>query len=247
MCTTGKNNGILNSRYSNENISNEQGDPMDAREFEILLSTCHDVASLFPDGVVFIGGIAVYLHAKNLPATADLAEFTHDADFYISIADMGDLRDIEEVTPNRRLSKHQMKKNGFEFDIYADRQSTLIVPYDAVAAASAVVGGIRIAALEHLLVLKLEAFSDRKDSAKGDKDAKDLIRIAAVAAWGKKRLRPERMAAYTTDTHLALLKRIEKGPHALSLARGNAMYAKKLRQTLSSAVAGLEHALKAKR
>src|SRR6185436_10365237 len=105
----------------------------------------------------------------------------YDADFYISFADMGDLRDIEEVTANRRLSKHQMIKHGFEFDIYTERQSTLVLPYDVVLASSQIVGGIRVASPEHLLVLKLEAFADRKGSAKGDKDAKDLLRIAVAA------------------------------------------------------------------
>jgi predicted nucleotidyltransferase len=37
-----------------------------------------------------------------------------------------------------------------------------------------VLGGIRVASLGHLLVLKLEAFADRRGSTKGDKDAKDL-------------------------------------------------------------------------
>lgn len=206
---------------------------MDARDFETLLASCAEVSELFPDGVVFIGGIAVYLHAKNQEQTSELAEFTHDADFYISLADMGDLRDIEEVTANRRLSKHQMIKRGFEFDIYTERQSTLIVPYDVAVIASQVIGGIRVASLEHLIVLKLEAFADRKDSAKGDKDAKDLLRIAAVAKHCGAAFRASRVAPYLRDGHLDLLTRVEHGPHAMSLARGNAMQAKKLRQNLT--------------
>jgi hypothetical protein len=213
---------------------------MDAHEFDKLLSSCLEVAGLFPDGVVFIGGIAVYLQAKNLAETSDLAEFTHDADFYISLADMGDLRDLEEVTANRRLSKHQMIKDGFEFDIYTERQSTLIVPYDAVLAASDVKADIRVASLEHLLVLKLEAFRDRKDSSKGDKDAKDLIRIAAVARRGGRPFRPKLAAPYLGDDHLALLHRVEKGPYATSLAHGNAMRAKKLRHDVTAVLTDLE-------
>jgi hypothetical protein len=217
---------------------------MEAREFEKLLSACHEVAELFPEGVVFIGGIAVYLHATNLPATSALAEFTHDADFYVSFADMADLRDIEEVTANRRLSKHQMIKAGFEFDIYTERQSTLIVPYDVAVALSEVKGGIRIAALEHLMVLKLEAFRDRKDSAKGDKDAKDVIRIAAVARRGRRSFRAGEMTAFVTEAHLELLRRVEKGPYAMSLARGNAVDAKKLRQDVAAVLAEIEQHVK---
>ncbi|OGQ17156.1 MAG: hypothetical protein A2138_27105 [Deltaproteobacteria bacterium RBG_16_71_12] len=215
---------------------------MDARDFETLLAACAEVAQLFPDGVVFIGGIAVYLHAKNHAQTSELAELTHDADFYISLADMGDLRDIEEVTANRRLSKHQMIKRGFEFDIYTERQSTLVVPYDVVLVASKVIGGIRIASLEHLMVLKLAAFADRKDSAKGDKDAKDLLRIAAVAKHSGVPFRAERVTPYLRDGHLELLTRVERGPHAMSLARGNAMQAKRLRQSLSKIIAELSRA-----
>jgi len=200
-------------------------------EFEVLLTACSELARTFPDGAVFIGGIAVYMHAKNHTETAGFAETTHDADFYISLADMGDLRDMEEVTPNRRLSKHQLVKRGFEFDIYTERQSSLIVPYDAVVAESTVYGDMRVASLEHLLALKLEAFLDRKDSGKGDKDAKDLLRIAAVADRAGMRFRAALCAPYLRDDHLPLLDRVEKGPYAVAMARGNAVEAKKLRES----------------
>jgi hypothetical protein len=215
---------------------------MQDAEFQTLLQACTDVAQMFPEGVVFIGGIAVYLHATNCARASELAEFTHDADFYISLADMGDLRDVEEVTPNRRLSKHQMIKRGFEFDIYTERQSSLIVPYDAVIAHSKVYDSIRVVGLEHLLVLKLEAFSDRKASAKGDKDAKDLLRIAAIAEQHKN-FRPELAAPYLRDEHLALLDIVERGPQATALARGNAVQAKKLRQNFAALCAGIRVSL----
>ncbi len=179
----------------------------------------------------------------NLDETRVLAEFTHDADFYISLADMADLRDIEEVTPNRRLSKHQMIKAGFEFDIYTERQSSLIVPYDMVAGYSVVYEGIRVAALEHLLVLKLEAFLDRKGSAKGEKDAKDLLRIAAVAARGEQEFRPELAAPFMRDEHIDLLEMVYRGPYATSLALGNAVQAKRLRGEFAHVSEGLRENL----
>lgn len=212
---------------------------MPDNDFKTLLSACAEVAELFADGVVFIGGIAVYLHAVNHEETAPLAEFTHDADFYISLADMADLRDIEEVTQNRRLSKHQMIKKGFEFDIYTERQSSLIVPYDMVVGYSVVHAGIRVSALEHLLVLKLEAFLDRKGSAKGEKDAKDLLRIAAVAARGGQEFRPELAAPFIRDEHLPLLDLVYRGPFATSLALGNAVQAKRLRGEFSTVADGI--------
>jgi len=215
---------------------------MDDREFQTLMTACAEVSSMFPEGVVYIGGIAVYLHAINEPQARELAEFTHDADFYISLAVMRDLSDLEEVTPNRRLSKHQMIKKGFEFDIYTERQSSLIVPYDEVMAHSRVYDGIRVASLEHLMVLKLEAYLDRKASAKGDKDAKDLLRIAAVATAGGKGFRAELAVPYLRDDHIELLQTVERGPHALALAHGNAVLAKKLRQCFAQVADSLRSA-----
>jgi hypothetical protein len=211
-------------------------------EFDRLLSACAELAELFPEGVVFIGGIAVYLHAINLSSTRDLAETTHDADIYVSLADMADLRDLEEVTANRRLSKHQMVKHGFEFDIYTERQSSLIVPYDAVVTHSVAYDGIRVASLEHLLVLKLEAFADRKGSAKGDKDAKDLLRIGAIAGRGGSGFRAALSAPYIRDVHVDLLALVERGPQVTSLALGNAMVAKRLRREFGAVVAAVRKA-----
>ncbi len=202
-------------------------------EFELLLSYCHEISSLFTEGVVYIGGIAVYLHTINIQEIAYLAEFTHDADFYISISDMSDLRDIEEVTPNRRLSKHQLIKGGFEFDIYTERYSSLIVPFDQVKAYSERYDVVSVASLEHLLVLKLEAYRDRIKSSKGSKDAKDIFRISQIAAASKKKLRPDLIEGYISDSHIDLLRQLEKGSEPMALAKGNAQLAKNIRKVFS--------------
>jgi hypothetical protein len=211
---------------------------MDTKDFERLLRACTEVAIGFPDGVVFIGGIAVYLHAVNTPSVADLAETTHDADFYISLADMGDLRDLEEVTSNRKANKHQFRRHGFEFDIYTERQSRLIVPYDMVMGYSEAYESVRVAGLTELFCLKLEAYRDRQSSAKGTKDAKDLLRIAAIAS-ARKGFDAERAAAYLSDDHAGLLDGIGRGPAPMEMARGNAVKAKALRSMFVGMVAPL--------
>jgi hypothetical protein len=216
-------------------------EPPSSGDFSELLLACRELSTMFPDGVVYIGGIAVYLHAVNNDDARPFAEFTHDADFYISIADMADLRDIEEVTPNRRLNKHQLVKRGFEFDIYTERHSALIVPYDQAMAHAVEYERIRVASLEHLFVLKLEAYRDRAASAKGTKDAKDLIRIALSSRSRKKPLNEGLIAPYLTDDHLRLLDRIARGPDFLSLAKGNAKDAKNLRETFIERTEGLLH------
>lgn len=209
-------------------------------DFQSLLATCGEVAQEFPDGVIFIGGIAVYLHAINTATAADFAEATHDADLLISLADMADLRDREEVTSNRRLSKHQMIKNGFEFDIYTERQSALLVPYDEAAARAQTYSGIRVACIEHLTVLKLEAFADRQGSRKGEKDAMDLLRLAQVAAGERGGFRAEIALPFLREPHIALLEKVARGPFATALARGNAHRAKQLRTHFEGMVSTLK-------
>ncbi len=206
---------------------------MSDREFESLLLACQEIADAYPDGVVFIGGIAVYLHAINRQETRALAEFTHDADFYISLADMADLRDSEEVVANRRLNKHQLVKRGFEFDIYTERHSALLVPYDQVMADSVKFDRLRVASLEHLLVLKLEAYRDRCSSRKGQKDAKDIIRLALSAGIRGRPFDVPQCLAYLSEEHRKLLDRIQRGPDFLSLARGNAHQARIMRDRFS--------------
>lgn len=217
---------------------------MESKEFARLMAACSEISQLFPDGVVFIGGIAVYMHAINTPTVEQLAEFTHDGDFYISLADMGDLRDIEELTQNRRLSKHELTKSGFAFDVYTERHSNLIVPYDAVATYAVAYAEIKVASLEHLFALKLEAFEDRKDSAKGDKDAKDLLRIAAAAARRKQPFNAELVIPYVRDDHLPLLQRVEKGSYAMSLVQGNAVKAKAIRGEFTTLATKIRQAYK---
>lgn len=208
------------------------------KEFKKLIGICQELGQMFDQGLVFIGGIAVYTHSINSRSAQGLAESTHDGDFYISLADMADLRDIEEVTPNRRLSKSQIIKGGFEFDIYTERQSSLIVPFDEVIAHSVFYGDMRVASLEHLIVLKLEAFLDRKDSAKGGKDARDLIRLAALVSEGC--LRTDLICPYLNDDHLALFARLRKSPESVALAEGNAVKAKALRSDLGCLLDAIE-------
>jgi hypothetical protein len=211
-------------------------------DFLKLLGECRELAAGYPDGLVFIGGIAVYLHAINVEETRPFAEATHDGDVYISVADMSDLRNIEEVTPNRRLHKSQIIKGGFEFDIYTERQSGLIVPYDEIVARSEVYDGVRVASIELLFVLKLEAFRDRQSSAKGEKDAKDLLRLALIAHRGGKGFDATVAAPYLQNDHMALLERVERGSAATTLSRGNAKDAKALRNEFAAVAQDLRAA-----
>jgi hypothetical protein len=184
-------------------------------------------------GHVFIGGVAVYLHAVNDAKTKDAAETSHDADFMLALTDFADLRDTDEVVANRRLSKHQLIRDGVEFDVYVERQHRLLVPYDEAFAHAVTYDGIRVACLEHLLVLKLEAFRDRRHSAKGDKDARDLVTIGRLAGA---KLRAQLAAPYLRDEHVKLLDEVAASAVFTYIARGNAHEAKGLRRAFSEFV-----------
>ena len=127
--------------------------------FQTLLSVVNEVGQLY-DNLIYIGGIAVYLHSINNESTKRFAEATADADLYISLASLTELRSIEELTQNPRLRKQEFQKGGFSFDVYAERQSSLPIPYAQVAAHAVSYDGVHVASLEDLLVLKLAA--DRK-------------------------------------------------------------------------------------
>ncbi len=213
---------------------------MDKNEFSSLMGECFKLSETYPD-IVYIGGIAVYMHCVNTneQLVSQLAEFTHDGDFYISIPSMSDLRDAEEVVQNSRLSKHQIKKKGFEFDIYTEHHSSLIAPYSDVAANAVAYNGFRVASLPHLLALKLEAFLDRQGSSKGEKDAKDVIRIALCA----RHLGFDAgiYCRYSTQDHLNLLEKVLKGPYSIELAMGNHHQAKKIRESVSFLVEAISN------
>lgn len=155
---------------------------VDPEQWGALWTGICELSEYFPDGVVFIGGVAVYLHARAGHVPENWIEFSHDGDLYISLSDFGDLRDYEEVVANRRLTKHQFIKNGIDFDVYLEHNNGLRVTYSDVRAHSVVIEQVRVASLEHLLLLKLDAYADRRGSAKGRKDERDLVRITHLMA-----------------------------------------------------------------
>ncbi len=188
----------------------------------------------FGDRLVFIGGVAVYLHVKASRLPARFVEFSHDGDFYISLSDFSELRETEQVTSNPRLSKYQLIKNKIDFDIYLERTNALLVPYADVAAKSSVIEGVRVASLEHLLLLKLAAYADRQHSSKGDKDARDLIKITLLL---EPRVDLKQLKPYLTEELFSLLDKLSsKKPVFMAFSAGNAHQAKKIRESFLSVV-----------
>lgn len=199
--------------------------------FQSLLSVVNEVGHLY-ENLVYIGGIAVYLHSINNPLTEAYAEATADADLYISLASLSQLRSIEELTQTPRLKMQTFQKEGFSFDVYAERQSTLPVPYAQVVAHAVTYDGVQVASLEDLLVLKLAAAAARHASEHGRKDAKDVIRLLLLASMAEN-FDTARATDYMQPDHFERLELIIKGPEFLSMAEGNSKLAKRLRADAS--------------
>lgn len=202
---------------------------MDAKEWARLLRATEEVNEFFEEDIAFIGGIAVYAYAMEQRDFKRLAVFSHDADFVILLHAFTDLRDLEVVTPNKRLGKQQFEKDGFEFDVYVQHQTNLRLSVEEMVAGSTTKSGLRVASLEHLVLLKLDAFEDRQGSQKGEKDAQDLIRILYLMKDPD-----ETMLERLTHDDIALIDSAIALENVLPIVEGNRHMAKPLKAKVDS-------------
>ena len=152
---------------------------MDWSDFADLIAVAREESSRWSDAVV-LGGVAIYQHAAHDPAAAPSAEPTSDLDLYLSLDGFTELRDQEEVVANRSATKHSYFVRGFPVDVYTEDHAPLPVPYAEIAARATICGGICVACLEHLLILKLEAFRVRRGTAKGERDARHIALLVGL-------------------------------------------------------------------
>jgi hypothetical protein len=202
-------------------------DDLQQREWANLWKGISEICAQFEQRPIFIGGVAVYLHLVDHALEGKLGEFSHDGDLLMSLADFADLRDLHEVTPNRRLGKNQVIRHGIDFDIYVERRYQLAVPFDDAMAESKVINQVRVASLEHLLVLKLEASADRQGSEKGLKDERDLIRLCVL--MNDTGYKQALILPYLRDPTIDILKGLQKSSQFLALTGKNAHEARPLR------------------
>lgn len=175
----------------------------DDQHWEHLLSISRDLTLEYPDAI-FIGGIAVFQHAVRVNAL--LAESSHDADLYLSLVGKSTMRDQYEVSRNDRLGKDSVLIEGEDIDLYVERQHRLAVSYDEVSAHATELDGIRVAALEHLLVLKVDAAISRGRSVKGEKDLRDLSRVLVLLEAP----RVELLTRHMSDDRLQLIQDVSR-------------------------------------
>lgn len=192
---------------------------------EVWAAACK-LSSEYED-IVFIGGVAVFVHLSNASVDEAMLEFSHDVDACISISDYADLRDFYVATPNKRLNKTQIEIGAAEIDLYVEHANALAIPYGEIKAHRVDYDGIRVAALEHLLVLKLDAAIDRERSPKGAKDRRDIAKIGYML--GERGMQPELIRPFLTSPRKDFLQSVEKSTAFIEVTRGNAFLAKKIR------------------
>jgi hypothetical protein len=107
----------------------------------------------------------------------------------------------------------------------------LPIPADEAIAASEIKSGLRVACLEHLLVLKMKAYEDRKGSDKGKKDEDDVMRLLLLGDSWRAEL-PSRL----TDEMVELLTKVVSPDSAIRLSAGNLHETKALRAKAQKAL-----------
>jgi hypothetical protein len=187
-----------------------------------------ELSNTYETRLIFIGGIAVYLHLRASQPEEDFAEFSHDGDFLISLTDAGVMRDFENLVRNPRLRKHEIKGREFDFDVYVEHDNNLAVSFVDAMEASEVIEGVRVAALEHLLVLKLHAYAERRGSPKGDKDERDIIRILYV--MHDLELDMSLLAPYWSKSMSDLLESVKRSKQFVVMTHKNDYKARVLRE-----------------
>jgi len=112
-----------------------------------LWATARAVHAHAPDAIVFIGDVATLAMALHVgdPVPPGLA--SDRAAAYISVEEMGFVRDYEVVRPDRLGARQRLERDGVVIDLYVERRHQLPLSYAAVLARSIVCAGVRVAAV----------------------------------------------------------------------------------------------------
>lgn len=128
---------------------------------------------------ILIGGWAVFLFSHALKSK--------DIDLIIEYGELGRLREKYTVLKNDRLKKYEIKTGEFDVDIYLPHYSELGVDIGEIKKTIVAREGFKTPSIEILFLLKLNAWQNRRGSAKGQKDELDLLSMAILPEfnWGQ--------------------------------------------------------------
>ena len=117
---------------------------------------------------ILIGGWASYIYTKLMKS--------RDIDIVVDYGELERINSLFGIVKNDRLKKYETKIGRVDVDIYVPYYSMLpIPPQDLIKKFRTNVEGFDTVTPESLLVLKLGAFEDRRESVKGYKDSVDAL------------------------------------------------------------------------
>ena len=118
---------------------------------------------------VLIGGWAVYFYTQALKSK--------DIDLIVDYSQLDKFKKIFDLRKNERLKKYEIKLEEVDIDIYLPYYSYLGLPVEEISKFTIVKEGFKLPKKEILLLTKLYAFSQRKESIKGEKDKIDIFSL----------------------------------------------------------------------
>ncbi len=142
---------------------------------DFVFSVLRAFVAEFP-GAVLLGGWASYLRT--------MADKSHDIDVIVDHVTLSALASRYELKPSSHIEgkKYQMELQGVEIDIYPVYQSKLgqrlRMPVEVLAAYAESLSGFKVLSAEAQFVAKMAALLDRPDSLPGDKDRREMWRLA---------------------------------------------------------------------
>jgi len=118
---------------------------------------------------VLIGGWAVYFYTKSLKSK--------DIDLIVDFSVLAKIKKEFPLDKNERLKKYQIKIEGIDIDIYLPHYSDLGLPAEEIINKTNSVSGFILPEKEILLLTKLKAYLNRRESIKGQKDLIDIVSL----------------------------------------------------------------------
>lgn len=156
---------------------------------------------------ILIGGWAVYFYTNALKSK--------DIDIIIDFSELEKMKTDFQIEKNERLKKYQIKLEEIDIDIYLPHYSNLGLPVEDIINNTTDVNGFTLLKAEILLITKLTAYINRKNSVKGQKDFIDIVSLLLLDNFNFSRLKSilkEKQLSKYKSTLVKVVKEIKEIP-----------------------------------
>jgi len=148
---------------------------------------------------ILIGGWAVYFYTQSLKSK--------DIDIIIDFSELEKIKKDFPMNKNERLKKYQIKIEEIDIDIYLPFYSDLGISLENIIKKTNSINGFTILDKEILLLTKLAAYKNRKNSIKGQKDLIDIINLILLDDFNFKYL-TKLIIESNLDDYKEILKKV---------------------------------------